>query len=115
LVIEALVDAITNKGLPTIVHTDQGSEYTSEEYTDLLAKLNIRISMSAKASPWENAYQESFYNNFKTDLGLEFERFQTIGELVEAIHHTIVYYNRYRIHTALKMPPTEFRLTCQQT
>jgi transposase InsO family protein len=114
LVVEALMDAATNKGLPAIVHTDQGSEYTSEEYTSLLTKLNIKISMSAKSSPWVNAYQESFYNNFKTDLGLEFERFQTIGRLVEAMHHTICYYNQHQIHTALKMPPTKFRMA-QQT
>jgi len=58
--------------------------------------------MSAKASPWENAYQESFYDNFKTDLGLEFKRFETIGEFVEAIHQTINYDNNERIHTKLK-------------
>jgi transposase InsO family protein len=65
--------------------------------------------MSAKASPWENAYQESFYDNFKTDLGLEFERFETIGEFVEAIHKTIKYYNQQRIHTRLKMSPAQFK------
>jgi putative transposase len=109
LVIDAFLDAITNAGLPTMVHTDQGSEYKSQEYTSLMTKLGVQISMSAKSSPWENAYQESFYNNFKTDLGLEFERFQTVGELVEAIHHTIVYYNNHRIHTTLKMPPARFK------
>ncbi|PIP57586.1 hypothetical protein COX03_02295 [Candidatus Woesebacteria bacterium CG22_combo_CG10-13_8_21_14_all_39_10] len=65
--------------------------------------------MSKKGSPWENAYQESFYNNFKTDLGLEFERFETIGEFVEAIHQTITDYNNQRIHTKLKMAPKAFR------
>ena len=61
--------------------------------------------MSKKASPWENGYRESFYNNFKTDLGLGFDRFETLGELVEGIHQTITYYNERRIHTALKCPP----------
>ena len=109
LVIEAFLDAVTNTGKPLVVHTDQESEYKSQEYARLMTDLGVRISMSAKASPWENAYQESFYNNFKTDLGLEFERFETIGRLVEAIHHTIVYYNQYRIHTKLKMSPTQFK------
>lgn len=65
--------------------------------------------MSKKGSPWENGYQESFYNNFKTELGPEFERFETIGELVEAIHRVIFYYNNQHIHTKLRMPPSQFR------
>lgn len=110
LVINAFWDSFKTTGrLPRIVHSDQGVEYTSEVYTGLLTKLEIQISMSKKASPWENAYQESFYNNFKTDLGLEFDRFESIGELVEAIHHTIVYYNQQRIHTRLKMSPVQFK------
>lgn len=109
LVIEAFLDAVRTIGKSLIVHTDQGVEYTSKDYLALMTSLKVQISMSAKASPWENAYQESFYNNFKTDLGLEFERFETIGELVEAIHQTIRYYNQERIHTSLKMPPTKFK------
>jgi putative transposase len=65
--------------------------------------------MSKKASPWENGYQESFYNNFKTDLGLEFDRFTNKGELIAAIYQTINYYNKERIHTKLKMSPVQFK------
>ena len=93
---------------PAYCHSDQGSEYDSYKYKDLIKSHHTQVSMSKKASPWENGYQESFYNNFKTDLGLEFERFQTIGELIEAIHQVIFYYNNQRIHTTLKMPPAKF-------
>ena len=110
LVIEAFLDAIRTVGKPLIVHTDQGSEYNSEECIKFMESLRVKISMSAKASPWENGYQESFYDNFKTDLDLEFERFETIGEFVEAIHQTINYYNKQRIHTKLKMSPVKFKL-----
>lgn len=110
LVIEAFLDAIKNVGLPKIVHTDQGSEYKAKDYTSFIENLGVQISMSAKASPWENGYQESFYDNFKTDLGLEFERFETIGEFIEAIHKTINYYNNDRIHTKLKTSPFKFKL-----
>ncbi|OGD92853.1 hypothetical protein A2697_05250 [Candidatus Curtissbacteria bacterium RIFCSPHIGHO2_01_FULL_41_44] len=116
MVIEAIVDAIKTLGsLPRIIHTDQGSEYTSKEYTKFLNSLGIQISMSAKSSPWENGFQESFYNNFKTDLGLEFNRFDTLGEFIAAIHLTINYYNRARIHTRLKMSPEQYRLKETQT
>jgi len=75
-----------------------------------MENLGVKVSLSAKASPWENGYQESFYDNFKTDLGLEFERFETIGEFVESIHKTINYYNKERIHTKLKTSPLKFKL-----
>jgi len=111
LVVEAFFDAFQNTGLlPELVHSDQGSEYNCREYIQLMERLGVDVSMSKKASPWENGYQESFFNNFKTELGLEFERFDTIGEFIEAVHQTINYYNRDRIHTTLKMPPTKFRL-----
>jgi putative transposase len=110
LVINAFFDAVKTLGkMPKIIHTDQGSEYNCKEYTTLLEKLGIQISMSKKGSPWENGYQESYYDNFKTDLGLEFDRFSSLGELIEAIHQTIVYYNQTRIHTALKMSPAQFK------
>lgn len=109
-VIEAYLDAIKTFGRSIIVHADQGSEYNSKEYSDFMKNLGVKISMSAKGSPWENGYQESFYDNFKTDLGLEFERFETIGEFVDAIHQTINYYNKERIHTKLKMSPLKFKL-----
>jgi putative transposase len=110
LIINAFFDAIKTLGrIPKIVHSDQGSEYQSKEYTTLMEKLGIQISMSKKGSPWENGYQESWYDNFKTDLGLEFDRFGSLGELIEAIHQTIVYYNQTRIHTKLKMSPVQFK------
>lgn len=110
LILEALLDAIkTLDQLPKVIHTDQGSEYTSKEYTKFLTEMGIDISMSRKSSPWENGYQESYYNNFKTDLGLEFDRFNSLGEFILAIHQTINYYNNQRIQTSLKMAPREYR------
>ena len=115
LVTNAFLDAVKTLGkIPKAVHSDQGGEYQSKDYTQLMERLGVKISMSKKKSPWENGYQESFYNNFKTDLGLEFDRFNSLGELIEAIHQTINYYNQERIHLALKMPPEKFRLIHSQ-
>lgn len=110
LVLEALRDALGRAGdRPLYTHSDQGSEYNCQEYINLLQSLGITISMSAKSSPWENAYQESFYSQFKVDLG-DPNQFDTLEELVEAIHLTVNYYNRERIHTSLKMSPEQFAL-----
>ncbi len=104
LVMNALLSAIYKHSAAGILHSDQGSEYLSKDYIFLAETLNIRLSMSEKGSPWENGYQESFYSQFKVDLG-DPSRFDSLGELVYKIYRTIYKYNNRRIHTALKMPP----------
>ena len=108
LVLNALASAVLHRPPPRIIHSDQGSEYTSQDYTNLVQSLGIKQSMSAPGCPWENGYQESFYKGFKLDLG-DPNRFDTLGELVANIYQTINYYNQKRIHSALKQPPQLFR------
>lgn len=107
LVMNALSSAILHRAPPRIIHSDQGSEYASKDYTTLIQKLGIKQSMSAPGCPWENGYQESFYKGFKMDLG-DPNRFETLGELVAAIYQTINYYNQRRIHSAHGVPPVVF-------
>jgi len=108
LVLGALEMALKTHQPPVYLHSDQGSEYESQEYTAMAEKLGIKISMSQKSSPWENAYQESFYSQFKLELGRT-NRFGSLGELVEEISQQLVYYNTERIHTSLKMSPLDFK------
>lgn len=110
LTIGALTQALkqTEFNPPIYLHSDQGTPYDALAYTGLAESLGIKISMSHKASPWENPHQESYYSQFKLDLG-DPERFETLGELIEAIYQTISYYNERRIHSVLKMPPASFR------
>lgn len=108
LVMAALIQALaTTQTIPEYHHSDQGSEYVAADYLAILNDHEITISMSRKSSPWENSYQESFYSQFKVDLG-HIDRFATIGELTEAVNQQIYYYNTRRIHTSLKMPPIKF-------
>ncbi len=110
LVLGAFIDAVRRtKTVPLYIHSDQGSEYESAEYTELAKRHGIIISMSRKSHPWENGFQESFYSGFKVDLGF-INRFAELGELIETIHNTIHYYNNRRIHSTLKMSPLKFRL-----
>ena len=109
LIIEAFLSALNFRGPPEMIHSDQGSEYKSRVYTGLVEEVGVKISMSHKASPWENGYQESFYSQFKVDLG-DPNRFEEMGKLVAEIYHTIYSYNHTRIHTALKMSPKEYAI-----
>lgn len=107
LVLDALFSAVHHRPRPKIFHSDNGREYGSRVFTGALEDLGISISRSKKACPWENGLQESFYSQFKVDLG-DPDRFKTLGELVYEIHRTIWAYNHTRIHSVLKMPPFLF-------
>ena len=112
LTIQAIVSALMDHPKPDIIHSDQGSEYTAKVFQDFCLRAGMNISMSKKSSPWQNGYQESFYDKFKIDLG-DPNRFDNLGELVYEIYHTIYIYNTARIHTVLKMSPREFALKNQ--
>jgi putative transposase len=65
LIINALFSGIHKHPSPELLHSDRGSEYTSEDMQILCDLLGITQSMSRAACPWENGYQESFYAQFK--------------------------------------------------
>lgn len=104
---EALLNALASNDAPAIIHSDQGSEYRSKLFRSILRDYKILQSMSKKGSPWQNGYQESFFGNWKIDIG-DVSRFETLGELTAEIHWSIYYYNNLRIHTSLRMAPKKF-------
>lgn len=114
LAMGALLDALEHHLAAEIIHSDQGSEYDSEDFFDLCVAQYFQISMSAKGSPWQNGYQESWYGKFKGEFG-DFNRFETMGELIEETYHQIYYYNHRRIHTSLNTTPYQFRVNYYQT
>ena len=107
LTLQALYAALMHHPRPMIFHSDNGSEYIAAVFVAVLTQFGIRISRSHPGCPWENGYQESFYDKFKVDLG-DPNRFRSLGELVAEIYRTVWDYNHTRIHTALKMPPFVF-------
>lgn len=107
LVTAALWNALLNHPRPDIFHSDNGVEYNARSFLELLTDTGINISRSKPGCPWENGYQESFYDKFKVDLG-DPNRFDTLGELVAEIYRTIHRYNTVRIHSALRMAPRQF-------
>ena len=107
LTVATLANALFYHPRPVIFHSDNGSEYEAKVFIAMLERWGITISRSRPGSPWENGYQESFYDKFKMDLG-DPNRFKSLGELVAEIYHTAWEYNHTRIHSALKMPPSVF-------
>ena len=107
LTIQALSNALLHHPRPGLFHSDNGREYDAMAFTEILDGCGIMISRSRPGCPWENGYQESFYDKFKVDLG-DPNRFKTLGELVAEIYRTLWDYNNTRIHSALNMPPVLF-------
>jgi putative transposase len=107
LTVQTMANALFHHPRPLIFHSDNGSEYEAKVFIAMLEEYGIVISRSRPGSPWENGYQESFYDKFKMDLG-DPNRFKTLGELVAEVYRTAWDYNHTRIHSALRMPPSTF-------
>lgn len=106
--IDALEDAREKRTrTPHLFHSDQGSEYDSIACRTWLMAHQVLPSHSAKAHPWENGRQESFYGKFKEELE-SLHRFASLEDAIAAIHHQIHYYNTLRIHGVLKMTPRQY-------
>jgi len=95
---------------PGVVHhSDQGSQYASGDYTDLLQAHGCQISMSHKASPWENAGCESWMKTLKSEEVYR-QEYRDLAEARASITQFIdQVYNQKRLHSALGYrPPVEF-------
>jgi transposase InsO family protein len=93
-------------------HSDRGSQYASGDYTDLLKAHGCQISMSRKASPWENAGCESWMKTLKAEEVYR-QEYRNLAEARNSIERFIEkVYNQKRLHSALGYcPPAEFEET----
>ncbi len=107
LTLTALKDALRKHPPPAILHSDQGSEYLSFRHQELCDRFEIQLSASAKSSPWQNGFMETWFRGFKLELG-PLSQFQDLAQLHEAIALQIHYYNTKRIHSALGMSPAAY-------
>ena len=99
-VLEAVGSAVERFGIPSILNSDQGSQFTSIEYKALLKSLGIRQSMDGKSRWADNILIERWFRSLKTEL-IYINEFQSPKELRRGIRHYVEEYNTLRPHEAL--------------
>ncbi len=104
---QALADRRPSPGL--VHHSDQGTQYASNKYVDTLRENSVKISMSRKGNPYDNAFAESFMKTLKTEE-VDCNEYATLAEAQSEIGAFIeAVYNRKRLHSALEyVSPVEF-------
>ena len=84
-----------------IFHSDQGSQYTSHRYQELLNQHGITASMSRKGNCWDNAPTESFFGTLKTECA-ERKQYENHAQARSSLFEYIeTFYNRKRRHSSL--------------
>lgn len=106
--------ALRNPSEGWIHHSDRGTQYCSKNYIEELKEAKALISMSRKATPYDNACVESFFASLKKEYLYKFV-FHTKAEAIAAIEFYIQFYNRKRTHSTLGYAtPMEYELAYEQ-
>lgn len=112
-VLDALMMAVWRRGKPKALlhHSDQGSQYSSEEFQRLLVEQNITCSMSRRGDCWDNAAMESFFSTLKLER-VNRRRYATRDEArADLFDYIERFYNPRRKHSTLgNVSPAEFEL-----
>jgi transposase InsO family protein len=90
-------------------HSDQGIQYACNDYTNLLEEHGIRISISCKANPYDNAYVESFIKTLKHEE-VHMTEYEDFNDAYKNIEKSIEgAYNKRRLHSSIGYrPPAKF-------
>ena len=104
--VEALEDALA-VGMPEIFNTDQGSQFTSKDFTDVLKNNNVAISMDGKGRVFDNIFIERLWRTVKWEE-VYLKDYANVGQAIRGLRDFFRRYNEERPHSALGgMTPSE--------
>jgi len=106
--LEAVEEALANHGKPEIFNSDQGSQFTSTDFTGLLLKHGIQISMDGKGAWRDNVFVERLWRSVKYEE-VYLKAYDTVGEARASLGRYLEdFYNRKRPHSSLdRMTPDQ--------
>jgi putative transposase len=98
--IEAVEEALARYGRPEIFNTDQGSQFTSTAFTDVLLKNEIAISMDGKGAWRDNVFVERLWRSIKYEE-VYLRAYDSVSEARSSIGRYLTFYNGRRPHSSL--------------
>ncbi len=98
--VEALEAALAKYGKPEIFNTDQGCQFTSADFTDVLKEAKVKISMDGKGRWIDNVFIERLWRSLKYEHVYLYAH-ETMEETWQGIDQWIRYYNKERPHSSL--------------
>jgi len=108
-VVRTLEQIKAERGLPSVIRVDNGSEMTSQVFTDWCEAHNIRIAYIQPGKPNQNAYIERFNRSFRDEV-LDPHLFSNLNQVRELSWAWRLTYNEERPHKSLgNIPPAEFK------
>jgi putative transposase len=106
--VQAVEEALARYGRPEIFNTDQGSQFTSQAFTGLLAGRGIRISMDGKGAWRDNVFVERLWRTIKHDE-VYLKAYESVSQARDSMARFIEFYNTRRPHSSLgRKTPDEF-------
>jgi putative transposase len=98
--VAALEEAFAKYGLPEIVNTDQGSQFTSTVFTDAVLSRGIALSMDGKGSWRDNVFIERLWRSVKYEE-IYLKAYESVGQARQSIANYLTWYNQQRPHSSL--------------
>ena len=98
--LDAVQEAITQYGTPTIFNTDQGCQFTSQEFTGLLTHHGIQISMDGTGCWRDNVFVERLWRSIKYEE-VYLHAYETVSAAHQGVERYLMFYNQTRPHQAL--------------
>jgi len=105
--IEALEEALANHGTPEIFNSDQGCQFTREDFTDVLKEHGVRISMDGKGRWMDNVFIERLWRSLKYEE-VYLKAYDSVAQARQGIADWLMFYNEERRHASLsRMTPDQ--------
>jgi putative transposase len=98
--VEALEEALTRYGTPEIFNSDQGSQFTAEDFTKVLLAKGVRVSMDGKGRWIDNVFVERLWRSVKYE-DIYLHAYETVWEVKAALASYFSFYNARRPHQSL--------------